>query len=196
MRKLKLALVLSTLLFSGASFAQTAQPASNTQVYITNPNAPNIPGLLGQRHMQEQQPEIQQPSAPSAAPAIMPPALAQEAKTAAEQGFNSNDEEAQLRKEVGDFKEYSSARQRGVTVSAPGLAYPVAKQKENAEWLSNWEMVLSKVGVSQSRYKFEANRLSKEDFENWASRQYRVNLNEEDAGESYIQVKHRPNLNN
>lgn len=205
MYKLKLSLALSTLLFSSVSVAQTAptpapetQGLSGAQVYTTgtrptfnyeagNDFAPPPPAATPQ----------QAPVATPTKDMAMPTTGATKAKTAAEQGFNDNSDALALQREVKDFVEFNSARQRGVKTSAPGLAYPVAKEKENVAWLNNWEYVLSRAGVPAHQVKFEANRLSKEDFEKWASRRYHFNMqNVDEQSQDFIQVKHRPAISN
>lgn len=81
-----------------------------------------------------------------------------------------------------DIMARSTARQRGIVVHVPTLANPVASDPSNREWLHNWEFILSSVGVSRTKIKFEASRLSRNDFESWAYRQYRFRQSTQEHG--------------
>lgn len=96
-----------------------------------------------------------------------------EPKTAAEQGLVDNSGAEQARRMLEDARARSTARQRGVVVHVPTLANPVASDASSREWLHNWEFTLHALGVSKSKIRFEASRLSKSEFEAWASRQFR-----------------------
>lgn len=202
MYKLKLSLALSTLLFSSVSLAQDAvtpapetQGLSGAQIYTTG-TRPTFNYEAGNDFAPQGAPPAQAPQQTQSAKSAIAEAPTK-AKTAAEQGFNDNSDALALQREVKDFVEFNSARQRGVKVNAPGLAFPVSKEKENAAWLNNWEYVLNKAGVPSHQVKFEANRLSKEDFEKWASRRYLFNMeNVNEESQDFIQVKHRPITSN
>lgn len=93
--------------------------------------------------------------------------------TAFEQGYGQN--EVDVNKEISDFQEFNSARQRGVTVTVPMPKASWTKSKSNQIWYTNWKGVLiEKAGVSSQKIDFEASRLSKEEFAEWATRQVRV----------------------
>ena len=94
-------------------------------------------------------------------------------KTAAEQGLVDNSGAEQARRMLEDAQARSTARQRGIVVHIPTLANPVAADATSREWLHNWEFTLQALGVSKEKIRFEASRLSKNDFESWASRQFR-----------------------
>lgn len=94
-------------------------------------------------------------------------------KTAFEQGYGQ--QETDLKKEIEDYKEFNSARQKGTVVTVPMPSTSWAKSRENRIWLTNWKGVLTEqAGLSLNKIDFEASRLSKEEFEDWASRQVRV----------------------
>lgn len=94
-------------------------------------------------------------------------------KTAFEQGYGQ--QETDLKKEIEDYKEFNSARQKGTVVTVPMPRTSWAKSRENRIWLTNWKGVLTEqAGVSLNKIDFEASRLSREEFEDWASRQIRV----------------------
>ena len=101
---------------------------------------------------------------------VAPPA---EPGTAAEQGLVDPLAATRLQQLLEDAAARSSARQRGLVVPAPTLANPVATDPVAREWLMNWEFALVSLGMSRDRVRFEASRLSREDFAAWASRQFR-----------------------
>lgn len=115
----------------------------------------------------------------------------QEAKTAQEQGFGSQQQSEEQKEAMRQYQLSNTPRQRGIVVPAPTLMNPVGKKAEYREWLQNWEYALSNLGVSPQKIRFEANRLNQEDFEAWASRQYRFRQGQEQS-QFYIQVLKRP----
>ena len=94
-------------------------------------------------------------------------------KTASEQGLVDRSGEEEARRMLEDARARSSARQRGIVVHVPTLATPVSADPASREWLHNWEFSLQALGVSKEKVRFEASRLSRSDFEAWASRQFR-----------------------
>ena len=93
--------------------------------------------------------------------------------TAFEQGYGQD--QVDFNKEISDYQEFNSARQRGVTVTVPMPKASWAKSKSNQIWFTNWKGVLiEKAGISSQKIDFEASRLSKEEFAEWATRQVRV----------------------
>lgn len=104
------------------------------------------------------------------------------AATAAEQGLVDHSQEEEARRMMEDIMARSTARQRGIVVHVPTLANPVSTDPASREWLHNWEFILNSVGVSKTKVRFEASRLSRDDFESWASRQYRFRQSVEDHG--------------
>lgn len=94
-------------------------------------------------------------------------------KTAFEQGYG--EEQIDVQKQISDYKEFNSARQKGTVVTVPMPKTSWAKSKENRIWLTNWKGVLTEqAGLSMQKIDFEAGRLSKAEFEDWATRQVRV----------------------
>lgn len=126
------------------------------------------------------------PMTPSPDQAPTQPQESGQAGTAAEQGLVDRSQEEEARRMMEDIMARSTARQRGIVVHVPTLANPVSSDPASREWLHNWEFILGAVGVSQSKVRFEASRLSRDDFESWASRQYRFRQSIEDHG--YIQM--------
>ena len=93
--------------------------------------------------------------------------------TAFDQGYGQD--QVDVNKEISDYQEFNSARQRGVTVTVPMPKASWAKSKSNQIWFTNWKGVLiEKAGISSQKIDFEASRLSKEEFAEWATRQVRV----------------------
>ena len=64
-----------------------------------------------------------------------------------------------------------SPRALGIQVVVPSdVADAVGKQKRYKGYVNKWVKRLAKYGVTKQKVRFEANRLTKEDFEDWALR--------------------------
>lgn len=111
-------------------------------------------------------------------------------RTAAEQGLVDHSGAEAARQMLEDARARSTPRQRGIVVPAPTLARPVSSDAPSREWLHNWEFTLQQLGVSREKIRFEAGRLSKTDFEAWASRQFRFRQ----ADHARVQVLERHSL--
>lgn len=115
------------------------------------------------------------PGNPVSAPSVD---MSQAPPTAVEQGFGDESQAAALRQAMADSAARSSARQRGLVIPAPTLANPVGRDRSAQGWLANWQLALTGAGVSADKVDFEANRLSRSDFEAWASRQWHARQGE------------------
>ena len=64
-----------------------------------------------------------------------------------------------------------SPRALGIQVVVPSdVADAVGKQKRYKSYVNKWVKRLAPYGVTERKVRFEANRLVKEDFEDWALR--------------------------
>lgn len=93
-------------------------------------------------------------------------------KTAAEQGLVDPMAVAAARRFLEDQAALNTPRQRGEVIVPPSLRNPVGKDAVSREWLMNWDLALCSFGMSHEKVAFEASRLSRPEFEAWASRQY------------------------
>lgn len=99
--------------------------------------------------------------------------MTQKVPNAAEQGLNKETISEALLEEIRESqKEANNARQQGVQVQVASLKNPVAKSAKNKMLIKNWEMMLKDVGVSPEKTRFEASRLDKDEFIQWASGVY------------------------
>lgn len=77
--------------------------------------------------------------------------------------------------ELSDYLQYNSARQKGIKVEVPSFRYNWSSSRDNKVWFVNWKgMLIEKAGVPAEKVDFEARRLSKEEFNAWASRVMRA----------------------
>lgn len=90
--------------------------------------------------------------------------------TAAEQGYvnpNKNKKQFEI---LEKMERMNTPRQFGYKVEVPQLVNTVKNSKDLKMWYINWKGVLvEKVGITSEKVDFEASRLSKEDFERWAT---------------------------
>ena len=121
---------------------------------------------------QSNAPVVAPPSTPVDRAARVPfqaPALAQ---TAQEQGMiEPPADPGRAAREAADAAQANSPRQLGQTVAVPAPLAPVGRTPGQAAWVSAWVQRLSSVGVAETKSRFEADRLTQEAFEQWASRQ-------------------------
>lgn len=94
-------------------------------------------------------------------------------KTAAEQGYISNEDQDLMKEQLENYMYNNTARQKGYTIHVPTADDGVSKNKSDKMWLFNWKGRLLDKGISSEKIDFEAERLNKQDFERWASRQIR-----------------------
>lgn len=94
-------------------------------------------------------------------------------KTAAEQGYVSEEDQEAIQEGMDSYKYMNTARQKGITIQVPTSDDGVAKDKKYKMWLFNWKGRLLDQGISSQKIDFEASRLNKDDFERWASREIR-----------------------
>lgn len=178
MRLTRLSLALLALLpLAAAAQTQvvpgvTVYPGGMGGVYGAG-GAINAPGLnAGLIQQQQPQPQQAQP-APSA---ISEPSVSPEASqvpSALDQGLDNGPSAEEVRRAVADAAARSTPRQKGLVVPAPTLRNPVGQDVSARGWLANWELALTRLGMTEQKFWFEANRLSRADFEAWASRQMR-----------------------
>lgn len=180
MKKHILAATLALSLPFGAmaqqSAAQVSMPSSNGEpIYqsvtpiqpsgpapVAVPSTPDVtagflpPGVMG--------PVVQPALAP--APAATPAG----GGTASEQGYV--DTGPTLSEwDIETIRSRESARQRGHKAEVFARSSGVGSSASDAAWLRAWETKLLPLGVHPDKIKFESNRLTKDQFGRWASRQ-------------------------
>ena len=202
MRLLSLACALAAVLPLAAS-AQTQLapgvtyvPPTGTTTTLPGGTPYIAPGAVGQGPLPNQvgvaepapMPPQSIPGNPVSAPSV--DLNAQQPGTATEQGFGAAQDAEQARRVLEDLAARSTPRQKGIVVPAPMLRNPVGTDPSAREWLGNWSWALGNVGVSQEKIRFEASRLSRADFETWASRQLRFRHGEQ----ARVEVLERPAL--
>ena len=146
------------------SAAQVSTPVVSQPIYqSTTPIQPNGPGGV----IMPQQPEADASTSTSGPANIVPPTPS---GTARDQGYVDNgptlsawDRETLRRKD--------SARQQGRQSEVYARSNGVGSSLEDAAWLRGWEIKLAPLGIHPDKIKFEAARLTKEQFGRWASRQ-------------------------
>ena len=91
--------------------------------------------------------------------------------TAYEQGLGKPNKEDVARQQARYEEQNLSPRALGIQVVVPSdVADAVGKQKRYKGYVNKWVKRLAKYGVTKQKVRFEANRLTKEDFEDWALR--------------------------
>lgn len=178
MKKHMLAAAVTLLLPLGAmaqqSAAQISMPNSNgqpiyqsvTPIQPTGPAPVSIPttpdasaGLLPPGMVA---PVMQ----PGAAPVMAPAG----GGTASEQGYVDNGPTLS-EWDIETIRSKESARQRGHKAEVFARSSGVGSSSHDATWLQAWENKLLPLGVHPDKIKFESNRLTKDQFGRWASRQ-------------------------
>lgn len=96
------------------------------------------------------------------------------APTASEQGLVSEGDKALASYQAEQQALASTPRQQGVTVPVSGPIDPVAGNSADAGWVANWSYALEKAGVPAWKVDFEAARLDREAFGQWAWREIQV----------------------
>jgi len=109
--------------------------------------------------------------ATASAPEPVAPVASRNVPNANQQGVGQQTDRAEMNRRQADFEAMNTPRQRGEVVRVPLLVTPLSSQKEHAQWFGDWVLHLNALGMSSVKIQFEANRLSKEDFSRWASRQ-------------------------
>lgn len=99
---------------------------------------------------------------------------ASQPKSAYDQGYGQNDDEEAMKQAYLDYQANHTARQLGEQIPVPKPINVVANDKSSSVWLINWKgLLVERAGVSAQKVDFESRRLTKSEFEKWASRQYR-----------------------
>lgn len=93
--------------------------------------------------------------------------------TAAEQGYSTPS--LMTEEDVRHIQDQATnARQQAKQIQVIYEGSPILKDKKNKMLVKNWAYILEDLGVSQEKTYFEAQRLSKEDFEEWANGIYQA----------------------
>lgn len=100
--------------------------------------------------------------------------LSKKTPNAAEQGYYEVLDPREIEDIQRTIEQANNDRQRGVKTQVFEEANPVIKDKNMKMWIKNWILILEDVGVSRKKTLFEAKRLNKEDFEDWANGIYRA----------------------
>lgn len=91
--------------------------------------------------------------------------------TAYEQGLGKPNKEEAARQQARYEEQNLSPRALGIQVVVPSdVTDAVGKQKQYRNYVNKWVKRLAPYGVTEQKVRFEANRLVKEDFEDWALR--------------------------
>ena len=91
--------------------------------------------------------------------------------TAYEQGLGKPNKEETARQQARYEEQNLSPRALGIQVIVPSnVTDAVGKQKRYRGYVNKWVKRLAPYGVTEQKVRFEANRLVKEDFEDWALR--------------------------
>lgn len=96
------------------------------------------------------------------------------APTASEQGLVSEGDRALASYQAEQQALASTPRQQGITVPVSGPIDPVAGNPADAGWVANWSYALERAGVPAWKVDFEAARLDREAFGQWAWREIQV----------------------
>lgn len=88
-------------------------------------------------------------------------------KTAAEQGFSFDPVETEEEK-AHRIEQETNARQQAIPIEIPNTPFAVGKQAKYKKYLRDWTKKLKERGIEDKKIKFEANRLTKDEFESWA----------------------------
>lgn len=149
----------------------TVYPGGTGNVFGTG-GAINAPGLNAGLTQPVQPPQPDRPpSNEMSSPSVTEGSS--EVPSALDQGLNDGPSPEEVRRAMAEAAARSTPRQKGIVVPAPTLGNPVGKDVAARGWLANWELALTRLGMSPNKFWFEANRLSRSDFEAWASRQMR-----------------------
>lgn len=172
MNKTTLAILASTILISTSTIAATTITQPGNMVYAPQQTQQQLGSNYSANQQQAQQTDnnygvtgnmrVEQEKEKTSEP-----------KTAAEQGYVSTDEQAEIRERIESYGYENTARQKGITIQVPTENVGVSKNKKDKMWLFNWKGRLLDRGISAEKIDFEAGRLDKQDFERWASRQIR-----------------------
>ena len=89
--------------------------------------------------------------------------------TARQQGYISPEEQEKKIAKKNLKKQLNTPMQQGIQAHSAYEGSPISKNAKNKMLIKNWAYILQDVGVSKEKTYFEANRLNKEDFEEWAN---------------------------
>lgn len=127
------------------------------------PSAPGVP------------PATQQPSffpgQPGVAPEPVIGDLPQGSGTARAQGYTGDLYRQISPWELETLNSRNHPRQAGVKTLVHSRSNGVGTQSDDQAWLASWTRKLVALGVHQDKVRFEARRLTKDEFSRWASRQ-------------------------
>lgn len=156
---------------------------ANAAVIITQPGPLASMGIVQQQQTQDvSQTSTTRPESPTNIAAQQQAnqqgdAASQQAsqpQNAFDQGYGEEDDSEAMKRAFEDYQANNTARQRGEQIPVPRPINVVANDKNSAIWLINWKgLLVEKAGVSAQKVDFESRRLTKSEFEKWASRQYR-----------------------
>lgn len=157
-------LLLPVSAFAQQSAAQVSMPGvSEKPVYQSvTPIQPNTPASV----VPPQQPDVS-PATSSGSATIAPVSTA---GTASEQGY-VEEQHTLSTWDLETLRQKESARQKGVKYEVFARSSGVGSSYEDIPWLRAWEIKLAPLGVHPDKIKFEASRLTREQFSRWASRQ-------------------------
>jgi hypothetical protein len=161
-----ISLLLPVSAYAQQSAAQVSMPGvSDKPIYqAVTPIQPNHPGGVVAPHA----PETAPAGGPVASPSMAVPAPS--AGTASEQGYVDSGPTLSAW-DLETLRNKTSARQQGDKAEVFARSRGVGSSVEDAAWLRAWETKLAPLGVHPDKIKFEAARLTKEQFGRWASRQ-------------------------
>ena len=91
--------------------------------------------------------------------------------TASEQGYVDPSISAKQLEQIKKYERLNSARQLGYTIQVPKPLNTVENNSKTLKnWYLNWKgLLVERVGITSEKVDFEASRLSKEEFERWAT---------------------------
>lgn len=155
---------------------------ANAAVIITQQSPLASMGMIQQQNQDVDQSSNVRPESPTNTAARQQQNQQSDASTqqasqpqnAFDQGYGEDDDSDAMRRAYEDYQANHTARQMGEQIPVPRPINVVANEKSSAVWLINWKgLLVEKAGVSAQKVDFESRRLTKSEFEKWASRQYR-----------------------
>lgn len=155
---------------------------ANAAVIITQQSPLASMGMIQQQNQDVDQSSNVRPESPTNTAARQQQNQQSDASTqqasqpqnAFDQGYGEDDDSDAMRRAYEDYQANHTARQMGEQIPVPRPINVVANDRSSAVWLINWKgLLVEKAGVSAQKVDFESRRLTKSEFEKWASRQYR-----------------------